>query len=155
MVHFLGVVCIGGHRHRPSCRQYPTSDVDISYSDIGTKYVGLNPHIPISEEFRYRQQLPFRYRTKSISDIPVSKIDKSILKDPSKFIVDSFLPLVSNSQHLWQESSVLLLCFKGLQTLVSDIGYQTKVYPISDIMSDFAHFSPISDIPISGSVRYR
>ncbi len=25
------------------------SDIDISYSDIGTKYVGLNPFIPISE----------------------------------------------------------------------------------------------------------
>jgi hypothetical protein len=65
---------IGGHRHRPSCRRYPTSDIDISYSDTGTKYVGLNPHIPISEEFRYRHQLPYRYRTKSISDIQISKI---------------------------------------------------------------------------------
>ncbi len=26
---------------------YPTSDIDISYSDIRTKYVGLNPLIPI------------------------------------------------------------------------------------------------------------
>ncbi len=40
-------------------------------------YVRLNPLIPISEEFRYRHQLPFRYVTKSISDIPISKIDKS------------------------------------------------------------------------------
>jgi hypothetical protein len=60
------LICIGGHRHRPSCRRYPTSDIDISYSDIGTKYVGLNPFIPILEEFRYRHQLPFRYWTKSI-----------------------------------------------------------------------------------------
>ncbi len=44
-------ICIGGHRHQPSCRQYLTSDIDISYSDIGTKYVGINPLIPISEEF--------------------------------------------------------------------------------------------------------
>jgi hypothetical protein len=106
---------IGGHRHQPSCRQYPTSNIDISYSDIGTKYVGLNPHIPISEEFQYRHQLPFRYRTKSISDIPISKIDKSIPNDPSKSIVDVYFPLVSNSQSLWQDFGVLPLCYKGLQ----------------------------------------
>jgi hypothetical protein len=40
---------ISGHRHRPWCRRYPTSDIDISYSDIGTKNVGLNPFIPVSE----------------------------------------------------------------------------------------------------------
>jgi hypothetical protein len=40
---------IGEHRHWPSCRRYPTSDIDISYSDIGTKYVGLNPLILISK----------------------------------------------------------------------------------------------------------
>jgi hypothetical protein len=105
--------------------------------------------MPISEEFRYRHQLPFRYRTKSISDIPISKIYKSIPNDPSKLIVDIFLPLVSNSQPLWQEP----LRYKGLHTLVSDIG--EKFIPISDIILDSAHFSPISDIPISGSVRYR
>ncbi len=77
----------GGHRHRPLCRRYPTPDIDISYSDIGTKNVGLNPFIPISEEFRYRHQLPFRYRTKSISDIPISKIDKSFLNDPRKMLL--------------------------------------------------------------------
>jgi hypothetical protein len=36
---------------------------------------------------------------------------------------------------------------------ISDI--KQKFIPISYIMSDSAHFSPISDIPISGSVRYR
>jgi hypothetical protein len=80
-------VGIGGHRHRPSCRRCPTSDIDISLSDIGTKYVGLNPHIPISEEFRYRHQLPFQYRTKSISDIPISKIDKSFPNYPTKILL--------------------------------------------------------------------
>jgi hypothetical protein len=43
-------VGIGGHRRRPLCRRYLTSDIGISYSDIGKKYVGLNPFIPISEE---------------------------------------------------------------------------------------------------------
>ncbi len=51
-----GLGIIGGHRHRPLCRRCPTSDIDIdiSYSAIGTKHVGLNPFIPISEVFRYQ-----------------------------------------------------------------------------------------------------
>jgi hypothetical protein len=77
---------IGGYRHRPLCRRFPTSDIDISYSDIGTKYVGLNPLIPISEEFRYRHQLSFRYRTKSISVSPISRIDQSLPIDPRKIL---------------------------------------------------------------------
>jgi hypothetical protein len=75
---------IGGHRHRPFMSAI--SNIAISYSDIGTKYVGLNPFIRISEELQYRHQLPFRYQTKSISDIPISKIDKSLPNDPSKIL---------------------------------------------------------------------
>ncbi len=54
---------IGGHRHRSQCRQYPISDIDICYSDIGDKYVGLKNVIPISEVFRYWHQSSFRYPT--------------------------------------------------------------------------------------------
>ncbi len=54
---------IGGHRHRSRCRRYPTSDIDICYSDVGDKYVGLKNIIPISEVFRYRHQSSFRYPT--------------------------------------------------------------------------------------------
>ncbi len=57
------VKSIGGHRHRSQCRRYPISDIDICYSDIGDKYVGLKNVIPISEEFRYRHQRSFRYPT--------------------------------------------------------------------------------------------
>jgi UDP-2,3-diacylglucosamine pyrophosphatase LpxH len=42
---------IEGHRHRSACRQYPTSDIDICYSDIGDNYVGLKNVIPILEVF--------------------------------------------------------------------------------------------------------
>ncbi len=56
-------ICIGGHRHRSQCRRYPTSDIDICYSDIGDKNVGLKNDIPISEVFRYRHQSSFRYPT--------------------------------------------------------------------------------------------
>jgi uncharacterized Fe-S cluster-containing protein len=49
----LVVVTIGGHRHRSQCRRYPTSDIDICYSDIEDKYVGLKKVIPISEVYRY------------------------------------------------------------------------------------------------------
>ncbi len=69
-----------------TCQRYPTSDIDISYSDIGTKYVGLNTFILLSKEFRYRHPLPFRYRTKSILDILISKIDKSFPNGPRKIL---------------------------------------------------------------------
>jgi hypothetical protein len=42
------LLSIGGHRHRSQCRRYPTSDIDIFYSDIGDKYVGLKNVIPTS-----------------------------------------------------------------------------------------------------------
>jgi hypothetical protein len=51
----------GGHQHRSQFRRYPTSDIDICYSDIGDKYVGLKNVIPTSEVFRYRHQSSFRY----------------------------------------------------------------------------------------------
>jgi hypothetical protein len=54
-------LCIAGHRHRSQCRRYPTSDIEICYSDIGDKYVGLKNVITISEVFRYRHQSLFRY----------------------------------------------------------------------------------------------
>jgi hypothetical protein len=59
----LLAITIGGHRHRSQCRRYPTSDINICYSDIGEKYVGLTNVIPISEVFRYRHQSSFRYPT--------------------------------------------------------------------------------------------
>jgi hypothetical protein len=37
------------------------SDIDICYSDIVDKYVGLKTVIPISKVFRYRHQSPFQY----------------------------------------------------------------------------------------------
>jgi hypothetical protein len=39
------------------------SDIDICYSDIGDKNVGLKTVIPILEVFRYRHQSPFQYPT--------------------------------------------------------------------------------------------
>jgi hypothetical protein len=57
--------CIGGHRHQSQCRRYPISDIDICYSDIGDKYVGLKNVIPISEVFRYIRTSEF---------IPISDI---------------------------------------------------------------------------------
>ncbi len=57
------VISIGGHRHRSQFRRYPISDIDICYSDIGDKYVGLKNVIPISEVFRYQHQSLFRYPT--------------------------------------------------------------------------------------------
>ncbi len=132
------------------------SDIDISYSDIGTKYVGLNPLIPISEESRYRHQLPFRYRTKSISDIPISKIDKSFPIDPRKILSLLILFLWIWTYNLCLCHQASYHCATGIYKYwcrMSDIGQ--KFIPISEIMSDSKHFSPISDVPISGLVGYR
>jgi hypothetical protein len=72
-----------------------------------------------------------------------------------------FVLLVSNPQFPCHVSSVLPLHCKDLQILMSDIGYQTKVY--SDIRYNVGLCALQSDIrrsdirlsPISGSVRYR
>ncbi len=56
-------IYIGGHRHRSQCQRNPISDIDICYSDIVDRYVGLKNVIPISEVFRYRHQRSFRYPT--------------------------------------------------------------------------------------------
>jgi hypothetical protein len=53
---------------------------------------------------------------------------------------------------------MLLIYIHSAKVLVSDtfnIGYDIKVIPISKIMSDSAFFSPISEVPIPGSVQYR
>jgi hypothetical protein len=134
------------------------SDIDISYSDIGTKYVGLhvNPLIAISEEFRYWHQLPFRYRTKSLLDIPISKIDQSFPNDPCKILL-----IIILSHWFWTHSlHVKYLLSYHCATKVCKFWCQIsdmrqKFILMSDLMLDSAHFSPISDIPISGSVRYR
>ncbi len=52
----------GGHRHRSLCRRYPTSDIDISYSDMGKNILDQIPSFP------YQHQVPFRYQTKLLSD---------------------------------------------------------------------------------------
>jgi hypothetical protein len=81
------------------------SDIDICYSDIRRKYVGLKTVIPISEGFRYRHLSPFRY--------PISKKYLSHQQD-------------SNPRHLISQP----LCW-FMNFWMSDIGYQIKVY--SDI----------------------
>ncbi len=121
------------HQHRwasTSAFMSGISDIDISYSDIGTKHVGINPLIPISEEFQYQHQLPFQYRTKSKQDIPISKIDKSFPNDPSTILLLIVL-FHSNPQSSCRVSGVLPLCYLALQIFESDIGYGTKAY--SDI----------------------
>jgi hypothetical protein len=64
------------------------SDIDICYSDIGRRYVGLKTVIPISEGFRYRHLSLFRY--------PIYKIFFS-------------QPQYSNPRPLFSYASALLL----------------------------------------------
>jgi hypothetical protein len=93
-------IVIDGHRHRPQYRRYPTFDIDICYSDIGRKYVGLKTVIPISEGFRYRHLSSFRY--------PISKKYLSHQQD-------------LNPRHFSQP-----LCW-FMNFWMSDIGYRIKV----------------------------
>jgi hypothetical protein len=137
---------IGGHRRKSLCHRYPTSDIEISYSDIGTKYVGLNPFIPISEEFRYQNQLPFRY---GLYQYRISQYLKLINQSEMtliKFYNTHFFTLVLNQQSSRQVSSVLPLCYEDLhiicrisekslfryptkcRTLRSSVQYQTVRY---------------------------
>jgi hypothetical protein len=130
-----GIKCIGGHRHRSQCRRYTTSDIDICYSDIGDKYVGLKNIIPISEVFRYRHQSSFRY------PILKKKIYFSLL-------IRTHVPRSGKRVY-----NTKLLCL-SICTEMSDIAYRIKVY--SDIRYNvkLCSLSPISEVPISGSVRY-
>jgi hypothetical protein len=106
------------------------SVIDISYSDIGNKYDGLKNVIPIStSEF-----------------ILISDIEEKIIP-PSRF---EPAPLGLVSEHY----ITVLLCLSASNRM-SDIGYRKKNY--SDIRYNvgLCSLSPISEVPISGSVRYR
>jgi hypothetical protein len=105
---------------------FPLIHIDICYSDIGRKYVGLKTVIPISEEFRYRHPSPFRY--------------PSIEFEPKTLV---FTGERLTSQPLCYHKNIWISDIR--LKFISDIG----------IMSDSALFSPISEVPISSSVRYR
>jgi hypothetical protein len=120
------------------------------------KIWGLNPLIPISEDFWCWHHLSFRYQTNSISDIPKSKTDNSLPNDPIKIlwciIFELYFPLLSNPQQLWPKTSILPLRYEALQILLLDIGYWTKVYSdiryygrLCALQSDIGH----SDIRLS------
>jgi hypothetical protein len=127
---------IGGHRHRSQCRRYPTSDIDICYSDIGDKYVGL--------------KTSFRYRKCSDIDIRVHSDIRHWRKkkiSPCRF---EPAPLGMMSEHY-----NITLLWLLVQKWMSDIGYWIQLH--SDIRYNVGlrSLSPISEVPISGSVRYR
>jgi hypothetical protein len=132
----MSLTSIGGHRHRSQCRRYATSDIDISYSDIGDKYVRLKNVIPISEVFRYRHQSSSRY--------PALK--KKIIS-PSRF---EPVPFEMVSKHY---TTVLLCLSVGFG--MSDIRYRKKIYSDIPYNVGLRSLSLISEVPISGSVRYR
>jgi hypothetical protein len=127
---------IGGHRHRSQCRRYPISDIDICYSDIGDKYVGLKNVIPISEVFRYRHQSSFRYPTLKKKYIPPRRLQPATYGLISEYFNTELLRLIVIN---W----------------MSDIGYRIKLYFDIRYNVGLRSLSPISEVPISGSVWYR
>ncbi len=94
----------------------------------------------------------YRHRTKSISDIQIPKIDQSFPNDPINFLVLLILSRRFRTHILHVRNLASYHCATR-PGWIWNIGQ--KFIPISDIMLDSAHFSPISDVPISGSVRYR
>jgi hypothetical protein len=119
----------GGHRHRSQCRRNPTSDIDICYSDIGEKYVGLKNVIPISAS----ELIP-------ISDIEEKNISSCRFESTS-------LRMVS------ERYNTELLCLSVCKEM-SDIEYRYRIKVYSDIRDNvrLRSLSPISEVPISGSV---
>ncbi len=112
-------------------------------------------HFSAKTSAQHRHQLPFRYRTKSISDIPISKVDKSDPNDPNKILWNSIV-------HTGVEPTVIMSCIRCITTALrgfthveSDMGYPTKVYSNvwhnvglctlqSDILRSDIRLSPIS-----------
>jgi hypothetical protein len=89
-------------------------DINICYSAIGDKYVGLKTVLPITEVFRYRHQNSFRYPTFKKKVMPSGEFKP--------------VPLRLISEHFTYKLRSLLLKF--------DVGYRIKLY--SDIMLDSA-----------------
>jgi hypothetical protein len=128
---------IGGYRHRSQCQRYPTRH-PISTSAI-----------PISETNMSDWKTSFRYRKCSDIDIRVhSDIRhwRKINNFPCRF-ESTPLGMVSeryNTKLLW------LSGWKGM----SNIAYRIKHFSNIRYVGPCS-FSPISEVPISGSVRYR
>ncbi len=116
---FYSIITKGGHWHRSQCRRYPTSNIDICYSNIGDKYVGLKNVIPISELFRYQYQSSFRYPTMKKKNITPCRFKPA--------------PIGMVSEH-YKTKLLWLSGYIGM----SDFGYRIKLYSDIDIMSDSA-----------------
>jgi hypothetical protein len=132
-------ICLHSCMHRwasTSISMSAISDIDICYSDIGDKYVGLKNIIPISEVFRYRHQSSFRYPIFKKKNISFCRFEPTVLGTVC-------------------ERYNTKLLYLSMYIEISDIRYRIKVY--SDIRYNVGlrSLSPISEVPISGSVRYR
>ncbi len=109
------------------------SDIDICYSGIGDKYVGLKNVILISKVFQYRHQSSFRYphwRKKHLSSCRFEPAPLGMLSERY------------NSKLLWLSVNV------GM----SDIGYRIKLYSAIRYNIGLHSLSPILEVLISGSV---
>jgi hypothetical protein len=124
---------IGGHRHRSQFRRYPTSDIDICYSDIGDKYVGLENVIPISEMFRYRHR-----RKKNISPCRVESAPLRMVSEHYNIEL-LWLSDVRSQIKLYSLSRYLKFRYQA-QSDIADHGYRTKCPPMHMIYR-FSHHS--------------
>jgi hypothetical protein len=109
------------------------SDIDICYSDIGEKYVGLKTVIPIfASEFIL------------ISDMKEKKLLSPIGFEPVR------LKMVK------KRYNTDLNCL-SIEMGMSEIGYRISDKTYSDIRHNvgLSSLSPISEVSISGSIRYR
>jgi hypothetical protein len=111
------------------------SDIDICYSNIGDKYIGLKIVIPILEVFRYRHQCPFRYLTLKKIISPTGLEHTTLLNEGKRYTTQ-------------------LRCFFPIWRM-SDSAYRIKPYSNIRHNVGLCSLSPISEVPISGLVRYR
>jgi hypothetical protein len=108
------------------------SDIDICYSDIGKNTVRLidNCRSDIG------RVLIFTSESIRISDIKVFFYQSSWIQ----------------THVLWVQKRAPYQTCTVLNYKQVDVGYRIKVY--SDVILDSALFSPISEVPIAGSVRH-
>jgi hypothetical protein len=116
-------------------------DIDLNVGDI--RHPTPTSVIPISEENMSDWKLSFRYRKNSNIDV---RVHSDIWYQKKCHFISACL----HKTHAFTGERITpqLLCW-STNWGMSDIQYRIKVYSISDIMSDSALFSRISEVPIS------
>ncbi len=129
---------IGGHRHWSQCRRYPISDI-------------WHWHLL----FWYRRQIcRTEKRHSDIRSVPISTSEFnpiSEIEEKKSISPCRFEPTLLGLDSKHYNTNLLWL---SVQHWMSDIAYRIKLYSHIRYNVGLRSLSPISEVPISGSVRY-